>query len=83
MRHLSSQYFYLWMVESQRAEAQYKAPERGSCRKSLGEWSKKIFEKIRIQSTVRNVTFSIRSQSLGQARSSGATRFFFGLIQDL
>ncbi len=67
MRHLSSQYFYLWMVESQRAEAQYEAPERGSCRKSLGEWSKKIFEKIRIQSTVRNVTFGIWSQNDGRS----------------
>ncbi len=37
------------------------SPERGSCRKSLEEWSKKIIEKIRIQSTVGNVSFSIWS----------------------
>ncbi len=48
MRHLSSQPFFLWMVESQRVEAQYEAPERGSCRKSLEESSKKSFEKIRM-----------------------------------
>lgn len=73
MRHLSSQPFSLWMVESQRAEAQYEAPGRGSWRKSLEESSKKSFEKIRIQPTLGNAIFSIWSQKSRRSLLSGAS----------
>lgn len=73
MRHFSSQRVSLWMVECQHTEAQYKASERGSCRKSLEESSKKSLEKIRMQPTLRNVTFRIWSQHNGWSLLSGAS----------